>query len=70
VQEKMTILMAKEFRRYLFELTEKHKLEIAPRCVPTDTLGSCAEEDCSGAESEMGKGEGGEEHSLILYWGF
>jgi hypothetical protein len=26
----------------------------------THSLGSCAEQDCSGAEGEMGKGEGGE----------
>ena len=25
----------------------------------TDTLGSCAEDDCSGAQGEMAKGEGG-----------
>lgn len=33
----------------------------------TEALGICAEEDCSGADGEMGKGEGGEEiNSTVL----
>jgi hypothetical protein len=33
-----------------------------------DALDSCAEEDCSGAEGEMGKCEDGDEVGLIFCW--
>ena len=50
--------------------SRKHGADPESKVIPCerDALGSCAEEDCSGAAGEMGKGESGEIDGII-FWG-
>jgi len=48
------------------EIPGRHRVIVKGSREPreTDVIGSCAEEDCSGAEGEMGKGESEKEDDL------
>jgi len=53
------------------EIPGQHRIVVkgCPEPRKADVIGSCAEEDCSSAEGEMGTGEGGKEDGLTFFIG-